>query len=841
MAGHVVSIAVRRLGPRFAVTVRDDHGSIGTGICDLASARGLDEALRAYRRLELGPRELVELGRRLLATLVLADPVSRDAWQRIRGAAGCEPLQVAVEFEPDTEPVWVLPLELLADEHGFLFARRGASLTRALVATSAKDFVAPARPRVLLAWATPRPERPFDPREHVAVLHDVFGAENVVVLAHATPESLEHALRNQSFDYLHLMVHGCVDWDGPLLVFDSGDGTPRPTGALRIANAVRETGVRFAFLCACSSAELADHPHFTGISAALVSDRGGDLAAVVAMQAPLLVAGSEDLVRSFHRRLQRSGDPTAAMTELRAEAGDATWSVPILLLRPRALSARAAHGRHYGAAAPLLHFVGRQEELASLTRAATDPDGAPVVALLGIGGLGKTSILYHWLRHDARHAAPPFEEIVSYCAYRTGAGFRHFLEFLFASLDTPQTVDPLRIGEAIARMAGLLRARRVVVAIDGLEAWLRGWKDGIGVREARLDQDREEGPAHRGLDEFLTACAALDGGSRLVVSSRTHPRALDGRRIAGIHSGDDPRGARLRGLRTADGVELLRLLNVHGDDDALAACVTSLDGHPLLLTLLADKLRHAGVERAASSALPRAVRALVETTRDESDSTAADLASFHAKLADLLSQLEVQRAADQPLLTAIAACFADAPRPAVERALGVEPGDLDLGHRLANLEKWGLLERYELDATSWLAVHPLVKQHFRTRVTPGIDRALGAWFAEQAVPQDSCTLRQAEPRIWAVSHFLRANDCDRACELLFAELAGGKALCEWFHAWGYLEYEIELERDLLGRCSKRWEGGIRRSLAVNLRTLGRIDEALDLLDEDDVAPDEASR
>lgn len=829
MTGHDVRIEVKRAGDDVFVDLRDDRGNLGTGRCRLAAHRGLDDSLRRYRRLELDARELRALGERLLDEVLLEDRQLLGAWHRISGAAGSAPLRATVAYGPDTEAFFGLPLELLADERGFLFARKGASFERELLQTRPRHRDVPKRPRVLLAWAAPASEQAFDPTSHRTMLEDVFGRDAVAVLGRVTPDRLESELRAHPVDYLHLMMHGRVDWDGPLAVFEGDGGAPLVAGAQRIANAVHGSSLSFAFLCVCSSAEVADHALFDGIAQALVSEHGGDLPVVVAQQAPLPIAGSAELAGDFYRSLETTNDPARAMSELRSRAvgvrgaaPPATWSVPILLARPRAIAELAN-----GVAAPLAHFVGRADELASLTRAVSDDDAPPVIALLGIGGLGKTSILQHWLIGEARRLDPPFAAIVPFCAYRTSNSFRHFLSVLLRALGEPRIVDDDNVAAAIARAGELLRARRVLVAIDGLEAWLRGWKDGIEAQEAKQHLDRDEGPVHRGLNEFLVECAGLGNGSHLVFTSRALPLALDHRRLTILDSGEDPRGRKLRGLRTADGVELLRRLAVPRDVDAFAPWVEEFDGHPLLLTVFAAECRER-VTRDPSRAVPGALRAARDAAQGRDETPAAELAQVDRKLNPLLKSLEADRPGDVPLLRAIAACVADAPREAVEHALGLRARDPELVNRIRGLECWGLLERYELGSGSWLAVHPMVKQHFRVSVPRGVDRALGEWFAKQPVPRESCTLREAEPRIWAIHHFLRAGEFDRCWTVLTAELAGGKQLCDWFYAWGYLEYEIDIELKLLDACSPNLRSEIRRSLAHNYTQLGDIQKAIDL-------------
>ena len=58
---------------------------------------------------------------------------------------------MTVELGPRTEELAALPLELLHDEQGYIFAHPNYTLVRLLMETTAVDFALPARPRLLFA------------------------------------------------------------------------------------------------------------------------------------------------------------------------------------------------------------------------------------------------------------------------------------------------------------------------------------------------------------------------------------------------------------------------------------------------------------------------------------------------------------------------------------------------------------------------------------------------------------------------------------------------------------------------------------------------------------------
>lgn len=167
------------------------------------------------------------------------------------------------------------------------------------------------------------------------------------------------------------------------------------------------------------------------------------------------------------------------------------------------------------------YFAGRQFELEQL-------DGrlrcrAPcVVAVVGIGGQGKTSLVDHWL---GQQDPLPFDAGFWVSASRSGFTFDDFLDHLLTYLLVGRydKRESPTVAERSLRVIDLLRQRRAIVVIDGVERWLTGWNESLQDPDAVQHSDRRDG-FFEGLDDFLIDVASLSNGTHLVLATRASPQ-----------------------------------------------------------------------------------------------------------------------------------------------------------------------------------------------------------------------------------------------------------------------------------------------------------------------------
>ena len=115
---------------------------------------------------------------------------------------------------------------------------------------------------------------------------------------------------------------------------------------------------------------------------------------------------------------------------------------------------------------------GREEDIAFLDRAWANK-GVNVVTIVAWAGVGKSTLVNHWLRRMAAKHYRSAELIFGWSFYRqgTGGGTSSADEFLDAALHWFGDPDP-RLGTAWEkgeRLAKLVAHRRTLLVLDGLE------------------------------------------------------------------------------------------------------------------------------------------------------------------------------------------------------------------------------------------------------------------------------------------------------------------------------------------------------------------------------------
>ncbi|MBV8969701.1 MAG: protein kinase, partial [Verrucomicrobia bacterium] len=384
-------------------------------------------------------------------------------------------------------------------------------------------------------------------------------------------------------------------------------------------------------------------------------------------------------------------------------------------------------------------FFGREEDVAFLDAAWANKD-VNVVTIVAWAGVGKSTLVNHWLRRIAVKHYRSAELVFGWSFYRQGTSGHTSSadEFVDAALAWFGDPDP-RLGTAWEkgeRLAKLVAHRRTLLVLDGLEPL----QNPPGPQEGRLREPS--------LQAFLRELAAFNTGLCVITTRTPIADIADHERTSALRRD-------LEDLSSEAGAKLLRALGVRGDDAELRSASDEFRGHCLALTLLGSYLTdacHGDIRR-----------------REE---ISARLAHDPRQGAHARKVMESYQSwvGEGPEL-AILRMLGLFDRPADEQTFGVLlkapeiPGLTesltDLRHTewqmiLAKLRRTRLLAREDPHNPGQLDTHPLVREYFgeqlrnqQTEAWKECNRRLYHYFRTLA-PQLPDSIREMEPLFSAV-------------------------------------------------------------------------------------------
>ena len=222
-------------------------------------------------------------------------------------------------------------------------------------------------------------------------------------------------------------------------------------------------------------------------------------------------------------------------------------------------------------------LFGREEDISFLDDAWANKD-VNVVTIVAWAGVGKSTLVNHWLRRLAAKHYRSAEFVFGWSFYRQGSSgdTSSADEFLDAALACFGDSDP-RLGTAWEkgeRLAKLVAHRRTLLVLDGLEPL----QNPPGPQEGRLRDPS--------LQALLRELAAFNKG--LCVITTRLP-------VADIAEHECTSALRrdLEHLSNDAGASLIRALGVNGDEAELLNVSDEFRGHCLALTLLGSYLTDA--------------------------------------------------------------------------------------------------------------------------------------------------------------------------------------------------------------------------------------------------------
>ena len=220
---------------------------------------------------------------------------------------------------------------------------------------------------------------------------------------------------------------------------------------------------------------------------------------------------------------------------------------------------------------------GREEDIAFLDAAWANQD-VNVVTIVAWAGVGKSTLVNHWLGRMAAEHYRSAQLVYGWSFYRQGSsgGTLSADQFLDAALSWFGDPDP-RIGTAWEkgeRLAKLIAQRRTLLVLDGLEPL----QNPPGPQEGRLRDPS--------LQALLRELAAFNSGLCLVTTRLPIADLADHERRSALRRD-------LEQLSSDAGARLLRALGVKGDEAELQSASDEFSGHCLALTLLGSYLTDA--------------------------------------------------------------------------------------------------------------------------------------------------------------------------------------------------------------------------------------------------------
>jgi tetratricopeptide (TPR) repeat protein len=435
------------------------------------------------------------------------------------------------------------------------------------------------------------------------------------------------------------------------------------------------------------------------------------------------------------------------------------------------------------------NFTGRIHERWMLNEWFTT-DQRPILALVAMGGMGKSALAWAWLQRDVLGLSLPGmtpqspgvaddcgvpeamrpEGVLWWSFYEPEASFAAFLDSALAYVSKGEKdLAGLSAHDKTRELVNFLQHRHFLVVLDGFERELRAYASlsavyqGDAVAEDSQDDYRACTDIHAAY--FLRWTAALALKSRVLLTSRFLPLDLDD--LAGCRRED------LTAMDPDDAVTFFHAQGVKGTRAEIQVACEPCGYHPLTLRLLSGMIANDPTQPGDIDAVA-GYDLIDDLVARERHILAMAYDALRPPLRELLSRLAAFRSPVEYEVAALLSPF---------------EGKRDLGHAFSELSDRGLIF---FDQERWCYdLHPIIRAYAYDRLNDKerIHRQLRDYFAAVPLPEADQvnSLEDLAPIIELYHHTVCAAQYDEAIELFHDHLAD-----PLYYLFGAYRTEIDL-------------------------------------------------
>jgi WD40 repeat protein len=213
-------------------------------------------------------------------------------------------------------------------------------------------------------------------------------------------------------------------------------------------------------------------------------------------------------------------------------------------------------------------FYGREIELLTLKQWILD-DQCRVIAILGMGGMGKTSISVALVDQVLSSFSYVF-----WCSLRNAPPFKDFMQYCVQYVSDRQRISlPESVNDQIRLLLEYMRINRCLIVLDNMETILQA-----------AERAGEYRKGYEAYGRLLEIIGKEKHQSCLLLTSREKPKE-----IAYLEGEKSPvRSYPLKGLKSIDGQKILQEKGLHGAKNSRESLIRRYVGNPLALKLVSQ-------------------------------------------------------------------------------------------------------------------------------------------------------------------------------------------------------------------------------------------------------------